>query len=152
MKERRVEEFKAACREYLDTVSLHLLRILGRSLQMKKPTAMKKGALIEEILGILSGEISPQRDKKGAPIKYDHLDKKIIEKIHALKAEYFGEEQPTLSQPIENEEKTAKEPKETNEKEVKYSSCVQLVLNIADLNNEQQDCLKAFLSSLVITP
>ena len=113
---------------------------------------MKKGALIEEILSILSGEISPQRDKKGAPIKYDHLDKKIIEKIHALKAEYLGEEQPTLSQPIENEEKAAKELKETNEKEVKYSSCVQLVLNIADLNNEQQDCLKAFLSSLVITP
>ena len=150
MKERRVEEFKAACREYLESVSLHLLRIYGRALQMKKPTTMKKGELIEEILGVLSGEIVPQRNNKGAPIKYDHLDKKVIEKINALKVEYLGEEQPKSSASSEKEE--IEKIKETKDSDIKYSSCVQLVLNIMDLNNEQQDCLKAFLSSLVTTP
>ena len=75
MEEKDVLAFKLACKNYFFTLDLQSLRAYGRLLNMPKPTVLKKGDLIEEIIKILCGESRPRSTKKGAPIKCDYLDK-----------------------------------------------------------------------------
>jgi hypothetical protein len=57
-----------------------------------KPTEKKKFELIDEIVGILTGELQPvARATKGAPVKDDFVDPKIELKIAQLRREYLTE-------------------------------------------------------------
>ncbi|MBQ8394907.1 MAG: hypothetical protein IJX49_04975 [Clostridia bacterium] len=139
MEERRVKEFKVACREYFSTVSLNFLRSYGRYLQLHNPTAINKKALIEEIVRVLCGESFPKRKSVGAPVKDDHVEMRILEKVAELKREYLGEEEIPFSAPLQKEEE--------GKKENETPCCVQLVFNISDLTDEQKRLLNVFLAS-----
>ncbi len=87
MKDQSWIEFKNTCAMYLSTLSVNSLRSYAREVGVAKPTTKKKQQLIEEILGIFSGEILPQpRATMGAPVKDSGVDvtavKQEIERIH----------------------------------------------------------------------
>ena len=73
--------FKYEAERYLHTLGIEALRCYGRHLQLEAPTKMRKGALIAEILKVLCKERFPQRNKKGAPVKNQHLDAQILETV-----------------------------------------------------------------------
>ncbi len=93
--------FKQYCSEYLETLGIAELRSYGRHVGVAWATKRKKKDLIETIMDIFIGEIPPvERSKRGAPIKDDRVDKKILEKINAYRQLYLAEIKGTL--PIEN--------------------------------------------------
>ena len=64
----------------LENKSLHELRGIGRELGVKRPTNLTKQELILNILGILSGEITPFFTTKGRPAyktSYVKVEKKL---------------------------------------------------------------------------
>ncbi|MBO7297820.1 MAG: hypothetical protein J6U60_02085 [Clostridia bacterium] len=87
----KIERFKLACVEYLETQTISTLRAYGRFLQMRDCTSMNKGELIREIVEVLSGERLEKRSTKGAPSKHNFVKPIVIEKIEELKELYFGE-------------------------------------------------------------
>lgn len=87
MKDQSWIEFKNACAIYLSTLSVNSLRSYAREVGVAKPTTKKKQQLIEEILGIFSGDILPQpRATMGAPVKDSGVDitavKQEVERLH----------------------------------------------------------------------
>ena len=85
-----LNEFKTACKEYLQMVSLNDLRIYGRTLNMKDPTKLKKPELLQAIVDILSGEAKPEgRNNRGAPIKNKTVSVEITASIEALRKRYL---------------------------------------------------------------
>lgn len=93
MEEQKTVEFKYACGQYLSSLGVSVLRILGRKLQLQSPTITKKDDLIQQIIAVLCGEITPSRTRRGAPIKGDYLPPAVIEKIEELREQYlYGEE------------------------------------------------------------
>lgn len=140
MAERDVEGFKSACRQYFHLVNSSVLRAYGRVLQLRKPTAMSKKDLTEEIIGVLCGEIIPKRNgKKGAPVKAEYDLQTIFSKVHSLKIEYGLEE--------ETEENESLEPvcPQIDEQE---PLLMQLSVRFSQLNKEQKQLFMAFLNSL----
>ena len=131
MEGNNVLQFKQACEQYLSTVSLGALRSYGRTLQLKAPTKYTKSWLVQEIIKVLCGESKPQRDKKGAPIKSDYIDPKIIEKINALRKEYNYD--------IKTDEQAL---------ELQGNVSLQLSINPSALTKEQKQLLNNFLNSL----
>ncbi len=131
MNEKNILGFKKACEAYLSTVSLVALRSYGRSLQLKAPTKLRKDMLIKEIIGVLCGEIIPQRNKKGAPAKNSYVDEKLIETISEFKKEYL----------LENVEKESKTPHSND-------VALQLFINPSSLTEQQKQLLNDFLNSL----
>lgn len=131
MSEKNVPEFKRACEEQLSAVSITMLRSYGRSLQLKAPTKLRKDLLIKEIIGVLCGEIVPQRNKKGAPAKNSYVAEKLIEKISELKKEYLLED-------------VKAEGKASPSNDVS----LQLSINPSTLNENQKRLLNNFLNSL----
>ena len=86
------ERFKLLAKEYLRTLSLSDLRCYGRVLNMRKPTAMSKTPLIEEIISVLCGEQTPSRNgRRGAPIKCNMFLAEIPERIELLRKTAYGE-------------------------------------------------------------
>ena len=77
---KNVEEFKCKCREYLSTLSLDTLRVIGRKVNVHAPTQNKnKPVLIELILGVLAGEILPApRSNRGKPVIDDYIKPEIL--------------------------------------------------------------------------
>lgn len=74
---------EAAYREYLETLPLASLRVLGRESGVPQATAINKDALIEEIIAVLMGQKLPvPRSNKGAPAKQIYLDP-VIQKTLA---------------------------------------------------------------------
>lgn len=140
MSEKDIEGFKNACRNYFETMRLEDLRIYGRAIQLRNPTAKKKEALMEEIIKALCGEITPKRNgKRGAPTKTDHVDQSIFNTIERFKQEYLKEnvphkeEQATLAFTDKTEEKTG---------------AVQFVVEVSRLNRRQKQLFLQFLESL----
>lgn len=134
-----MQEFKNACREYLYGLGLDSLRAYGRWLQMKAPTKLKKGELIEEILRLLCGEITSQRNLRGAPIKSRDVDQNTVEEIEKLKFAY-GMYSSSASADIEKS-------KNANEQisspiMIRFTVCPSL------LNERQRRLLNELLSSL----
>lgn len=129
------ELFKMKCTSYLHTQSINALRAYGRQLQLRSPTKMRKGELIEEIVKVLCGESAQQRGKKGAPIKNDYVQPKLLEEITCLQREYLG---------VEKEE--AEEEGEEAEEETGVS--LQFAIKPAMLSEEQKRYLTDFLNSL----
>jgi len=141
MEEKDVLAFKLACKNYFFTLDLQSLRAYGRLLNMPKPTVLKKGDLIEEIIKILCGESRPRRTKKGAPIKCDYLDESIFVAVENLQKEYlYGE---SLVKPLEESPPLPPEPIKE-----KWEEPLQFTVRFSLLNEEQKKCFLAFLQSL----
>lgn len=104
MNEKNVKGFENAAKIYLYTVSLEKLRSYGRSIGVASATAKKKNALIDEIIGILSGKIAPiEISKRGAPVKNDNVDQRVEGEMKRLKELYLSEENFSYSFDFETE-------------------------------------------------
>lgn len=83
--------FKFKCKEYFSDVDINRLRTYARSIGVARATKKTKPELIDAIIAVLSGEQPPEQiSKKGAPVKNDQVDKRIVEKIASIKAECFA--------------------------------------------------------------
>lgn len=132
--------FKYEAERYLHTLGIEALRGYGRHLQLEAPTKMRKGALIAEILKVLCKERFPQRNKKGAPVKNQHLDAQILETVSELKNKYLFDE--TDNSPQESF-------LEKNDTENSLQNTVlQFTVIPALLNERQKSLLNDFLNSL----
>lgn len=76
-------------REYLDTLPLTTLRLLGRENGVAQASSVKKSGLIDGIVAVLTGKIQPvPRSKRGAPVKHSYLDPEVSRKLEAIRKEY----------------------------------------------------------------
>ncbi len=92
MNERDLENLKATYTEYLSTLSIGSLRSVGRREGVTKSTLKKKNELIGEIVAVLSGEVPPaERTNRGAPVKDDYIDPKILAKLEEIRFSYLSE-------------------------------------------------------------
>ena len=123
---------KEEYRMYLQTLSLDDLRCYGRFLQLQSPTKLRKKELIETIILVLCGELTPKRNRRGAPIKNNHCDPKIHDTLKQISNGTL----PALNK-NQNEEFTY--PKSVN---------LSITINPATLTEEQKKKLSAFILSL----
>ena len=73
-------------REYLDTLPLSTLRILGRANGVGNASSNHKNALIETIVQILTGKAKPApRSNRGAPAKQSYVDPVILERLAEIR-------------------------------------------------------------------
>ena len=73
-------------REYLDTLPLSTLRILGRQEGVGQASSNNKAALIEAIVNLLTGKAQPApRSNRGAPAKQTFLDPAVREKLEEIR-------------------------------------------------------------------
>ena len=88
--EKNIKLFALQCREYMDKIALSELRAYGRLVGVSRATAMKKDELIEDIIRIFIGELQPiERSRRGAPVKNDYVDAKLVETINAYRYAYL---------------------------------------------------------------
>ena len=86
MNESVLDNLKTAYTEYLSTLSIGSLRLVGRHSGVSKSTLKKKGDLIVEIVAVLTGEVPPaEKNNRGAPVKDDYVDPKIFGKLEEIK-------------------------------------------------------------------
>ncbi len=72
-------------REFLDTLPLSTLRILGRKKGVMHASSSNKGDLIDELIGVLTGAQQPMRpSNRGAPAKQTYIDPVILKKIEEI--------------------------------------------------------------------
>ena len=89
---KNTREFKLACRNILSSYPISSLRSYGRYVGLNSPTSCNKEPLIEQIVGVLSGEISVQeRSGRGAPVLDERLPMNLIHAMEALIAKYAAE-------------------------------------------------------------
>ena len=134
MRNKNVEEFRLACKEYFSSLSVSALRAYGVFLCLRKPSTLNKTELIAELIAVLCGEITPQRVLRGAPLKNKYLDPSIVESVESLKKHFLeGEEEepvlPPQPQPIP-------------------PAIVKIELNMESLSQEQKELLGALLKAL----
>lgn len=73
-------------REFLDTLPLSTLRILGRHFGVAAASSSNKRALIDEIIAILTGKVQPApRSNRGAPVKQTYVDPSILERLSEIR-------------------------------------------------------------------
>lgn len=76
-------------REYLDTLSLTTLRLLGRENGVAQASSIKKSGLVDGIVAVLTGKSQPvPRSKRGAPVKHSYLDPEVSRKLEEIRKEY----------------------------------------------------------------
>ena len=98
MNEKALNEFKIACKNYLQTVSLNDLRAYARMLNFTDPTKLNKGDLLQSIVAASAGEIVPAgRNNRGAPVKNNYVPPKLIETVENLKSRYLYKEKDSGS-------------------------------------------------------
>lgn len=89
-------EFKNACYKYLMKYSMFSLRQYGRFLGLKNLSEKNREELLDNLVGIVCGEILPDQTLKGKPVKNKNLGEEtilpIIKTISELKQEYRLEE------------------------------------------------------------
>ncbi len=86
----KIVQFKLKCKEYLSHLDIHSLRNYGRVIGVSRPTAKSKETLIDDIVAILAGELTPiPISNQGAPVKNQQVDERILKRIAELKAEFF---------------------------------------------------------------
>ena len=89
MKNFSLTEFEYALKHYLSTLCLNDLRVLGRNFGVAEPTKKKKTILTDELVSILVGQSTPiVRNNRGAPVKNDYIDPKILDKIEEIRFRY----------------------------------------------------------------
>lgn len=91
MSENKVIEFKLACERYLNGLAVLDLRVYGRYLGLRNPTAIKKHELIQKIIGVLCGEITETQTARGAPIKNTNLNFTVINTINQYASTYLSD-------------------------------------------------------------
>ncbi len=102
MTENEVKELKKRYEEYLDSISITQLRVLGRNIGVPASTVPNKAPLIEKIVGVLSGEIAPASpNKRGKPPKNNHLDPEISEKISGIEARFISERKGAVKESVD---------------------------------------------------
>ncbi len=101
--------YQYACKHYLRSRSLDKLRAYGRSIGVNRSTAKNKDALIDDIVGVLSGRLEPKYTKRGAPVLNDSVDPQIPETIKKIYEEIFEVVLPVDSVDFYNEYKKIKE-------------------------------------------
>lgn len=105
MKNFSLTEFEYALKDYLSTLCLNELRVLGRNYGVAEPTKKKKNLLIAELISVLIGQSDPiERNKRGAPVKNDYVDPQIFDKIEQIRFAY------TTVQAKEDAMQTGSEP------------------------------------------
>lgn len=139
-KEKDALRFKYEAERYLHTLGIEALRSYGRYLQLEAPTAMRKSELIAEILKVLCKERFPQRNKKGAPVKNQHFDAQILERVSDLKSRYLSDE---TEEPAQEEI-----PKKENAENIPQNTVLRFTVVPSLLNEKQRACLNEFLNSL----
>ncbi len=73
-------------KQYLDTLPIVTLRIVGRNVGVGQASATNKEALVESIVNILIGRALPvPRSNRGAPPKQNYLDPSITEQLQRIK-------------------------------------------------------------------
>lgn len=73
-------------REFLDTLPLSTLRILGRQSGVAHASSNNKSVLVDELIGIFTGKLQPvPRSNRGAPVKQTYIDPSIFEKLEQIK-------------------------------------------------------------------
>ena len=78
-------------REYLDTLTLSTLRILGRNYGVAQSSATNKSALVEGIVSVLTGKVqSMPRSRRGAPVKESYIDPAVTKKLEEIAREEKG--------------------------------------------------------------
>ncbi len=83
------EKLEQEYREYLESLPIVSLRVLGRFEGVAQVCATNKVSLVEAILDILMGKVLPSnRSKRGAPPKQTYLDPLILEKLAEIKSKY----------------------------------------------------------------
>ena len=74
-------------REFLDTLPLATLRILGRQKGVERSSSSNKDALIKEIIGILTGSRAPAPpSNRGAPVKQSYLDPAVLARLEEIRS------------------------------------------------------------------
>ena len=134
--EEKIAQFKAACREYFQKVSISCLRAYGRFLGLRKPTVQHKQALIEDIIKMLCGEMKPERNKQGAPVK-ERVDMGLVQEVERLKDRYLDGVSLLLPE-LQTAEEEEKAP----------AVMMQFRVNVTALNKEQKQKMYDFVMSL----
>ena len=134
-----VSIFKLACERYLNTLGLGNLRSYGRFLQLKEPTKRNKAELIQEIIGVLCGEIIAKRTKRGAPIKNTYVEPQILQTVQALQKKYGLDVE-------KNEEENVK--RSDNDEKGDCEVILHLEIKPSALTVAQKQLLNEFLNSL----
>ena len=136
--------FKNAGRAYLFTVTTSPLRNYARMVGVAAPTEKLKDDLIDEILAIKCGELSPAPpSNRGKPVLHGRVDPTIIEEMEKLCLLYLGDKEeknaeifPSEMPPINLQaewEKLQKNPftlcledstRSSSEKEVQKEMCM----------------------------
>lgn len=76
-------------REYLGSLALTSLRILGRNYGVRNASAAKKETLVDGIVAVLTGKSAPvPRSGRGAPVKVDYLDPEIMKRIEEISRDF----------------------------------------------------------------
>ena len=89
MYEQEILAYRYACSTFLSGCSLQNLRAYARKIGVDHPTEKKKKPLIDEIVQVLSGERVPlPQSNRGAPVKNDNVDPRILEEIERLQEKY----------------------------------------------------------------
>lgn len=82
-------------RDYLETLSLMSLRVLGRSSGVAKASSLNKDRLVESLINIFTSKSLPApRTNRGAPAKENFLDPAILEQLDKIRRS--AEEQEDL--------------------------------------------------------
>lgn len=136
-----MEDFKIACKEYLNTLSVENLRRYGRYVGLQRPTDMNKQALIDEIIATLCQEKTPSRNSRGAPIKNSGVLESIPLKIEQLSKELLGY---SIQPPEPMSEKFI----DVEQPIVEELVIVKFSLPLQRLNEEQKKLVFALLESL----
>ncbi len=95
-----MEQLEKDYREYLETLPIVSLRILGRHEGVAQVCATNKESLIKGILDILLGHVQPaEHSKRGAPPKTTYLDPAILETLAELKRKNSAAEGLSVASP-----------------------------------------------------
>lgn len=79
---------KQAYRNYLDTLPLMTLRVLGRNVGVAHASSLNKEELVEAVIAIITGSSEPaERSKRGAPAKQSYLDPAVMERLNQIRKE-----------------------------------------------------------------
>lgn len=84
-------EFISACQGFLEGFGIQTLRSYAREIGVVNPTKEKnKAQLIEEIIKILTGEVTPRAPSKcGAPVKNSFVDPQVQAGIEVLRQRFL---------------------------------------------------------------
>lgn len=97
--EQNLENLKQKLLEFLQGQSIERLRSVARHVGVERATTKKKGELIDEIIAVEEGKIPPAPEtNRGAPIKNDFVDPKILTKIEEFRLAFYASQHVEVSE------------------------------------------------------